>query len=301
MDFKLLKSDRQIKENADIKKMISEMFSEIKKDKEVMTYLKKLGIEDEEFIRNNVATIMLLKDDLDYCRNCPGFTNCNKPHHHYVFTLNYDGNNIGKALKPCELKVKDEKINESYLIRDFPDAWREMSVAKLDKSKVRMPLIKRYKEALETSRNWIYITGSHRSGKSIAAAAILNGFIKLKKGKGAFLNYPERARELQDYTYNNKDDFNNLIHLYSTVDYLVIDNFGNEYKSEYVRDSITLAILNERARRGLVTIFTSEFDFDDIAYMYSLNQAGKARGKQLKNLLTSYAINPIDISSAPIY
>lgn len=301
MDFKLLKSDKKIKENADIKKMISEMLTTIKKDKELMNYLDKLGITDEEFIRNNVATIMLVKDDLDYCRKCPGFANCDKSHHHYVFTLDYDGKSLNKSLTPCELKIRDEKINQSYIIRDFPDSWREITVAKLDKSKVRMPLIKRYKEALDTSRNWIYITGSHRSGKSIAAAAILNGFIKLHKGKGIFLNYPERARELQDYTYNNKDDFNNLMALYSTVDYLVLDNFGNEYKSEYVRDSITLAILNERARRGLVTIFTSEFDFDDISYMYALNQAGKARGKQLKNLLTDYAVSPIDISSAPIY
>lgn len=301
MDFKLLKSDKQIKENSDIKKMINEMFNDIKKDKDMVAYLNKLGIKDSELIKNNVATIMLAKDDLDYCKKCPGFEACAKRHRHYVFGLNYDGENIDKYLSPCELKIKDEKIEQSYLVRDFPASWREMTVAKLDKSKVRMPLVKRYKEALDTERNWIYITGSHRSGKSIAAAAILNGFIKLHKGKGAFLNYPERVRELQDYTYNNKDDFNNLMKLYSTVDYLVIDNFGNEYKSEYVRDSITLAILNERARRGLVTIFTSEFDFDDISYMYSLNASGKARGKQLKNLLTDYAVEPIDISSAPIY
>lgn len=301
MDFKLLKSDKTIKENAEIKKMIGDMFNEIKSDKELMTYLKKLGIEDNEFIRNNVATIMLVKDDLDYCRKCPGFANCNKNHHHYLFTLNYDGKSLGKSLTPCELKIKDDKIEQSYLVRDFPSSWREVTVMSLDKSKVRAPLIKRSKEAQRSEKNWIYIMGSHRSGKSIFAAAILNDFIKMFKGKGIFLNYPERVRELQDYTYSNKEDFNNLMKMYSTVDYLVIDNFGNEYKSEYVRDSITLAILNERARRGLVTIFTSEFDFDDISYMYALNAAGKARGKQLKNLLNDYAVNPIDISSAPIY
>ncbi|MCQ2792172.1 MAG: hypothetical protein MJ208_01465 [Bacilli bacterium] len=300
MDFKLFLS-KTIKDNANIKKMIDEMFNEIKNDQELMHYLDKVGITNQEIIKNNVATIMLVKDDLDYCRKCPGFYACNKNHHHYVFTLNYDGKNIRKNLMPCELKLKDEKINEAYLIRDFPDLWRENTVNKLDKSKVRLPLIKRYKDALNSERNWIYITGSHRAGKSYAAVAILNGFIKLHKGKGAFINYPERVRELQDYTYSNKDDFANLIKLYSTVDYLVIDNFGNEYKSEYVRDAITLAILNERARRGLVTIFTSEFDFDDISYMYSLNAAGKARGRQLKNLLERYAIEPIDISTAAIY
>ena len=52
MDFKLLKSDKTIKENAEIKKMIGDMFNEIKGDKELMAYLKKLGIEDNEFIRN---------------------------------------------------------------------------------------------------------------------------------------------------------------------------------------------------------------------------------------------------------
>lgn len=300
MDFKDFKN-RIIKNNNGLDKIINEMFNDVKSDKDLLNYLKDIKIDSDEKIRNNIAIISAVKEDLDYCRNCPGFYNCAKRHQHYVFTFKLTNGILDKTLIPCSLKLKDDEINQSYIIRDFPMEWRDSTIVKLDKSKVRMAVLKRYKEILKSNRNWIFINGTHRSGKSYIATTLLNDLIKSKGGKGAFINYPTRARELQDYVYSNKEDFIRLMKLYSTIDYLVIDDFGNEYKNEYVRDSITLTLLNERARNGLITIFTSEFNFDELTNMYSLNNAGKARGHQLNSLLKTYAVAEVDISTAAIY
>lgn len=298
MEVKSLK-DKWVKVNKDFDKLSQDMFDAIKKDGKFMSYLSDCRIHDDLFIKNNVATIMSCKDDRDYCKNCPGFENCSKPHHHYIFSLNYNGKLLRMTLAPCHLKIEDNKKDEAYLVRDFKASWRSINI-KNENNEIdqinRGELFKRLTDIYINLNGWIYISGVHRSGKSYMAVAVLNNLIENLHGKGAFLNYPSRVSQLQDLTYSNKQDFDDLIKMYSTVDYLVLDNFGNEYKSEYVRDAITLAILNERARRGLITIFTSEFNFDDIANMYTLNNAGKTRGKQIFNLLTNYAVKEIDIS-----
>lgn len=294
METESLKN-KWVKANKDIDKISRDLFNEIKKDGKFMSYLEEQGITDDSLIMNNVATIISCKEDRDYCKKCPGFEKCDKAHRHYTLSLSYNGRILNRVLKPCKLKIEDDKKDEVYLVRDFPSAWRSIDAGNITRTG-RADLFKRFGEVYANQSGWIYINGTHRSGKSYMAALFLNNFIDGMHGKAAFLDYPRRVSQLQDLTYSNKQDFDELIKMYSTVDYLVLDNFGNEYKSEYVRDAITLAILNERARRGLITIFTSEFDFDDIANMYTLNTAGKTRGKQLYNLLARYAIKECDIS-----
>ena len=285
----------------DMKVILDEMIRSVKNDKAVYEYVKSIGINNDELLENNIASISEYKDDQDYCMKCPGYLNCAKHHAHYVIKLEYNGKFLSKKYSVCPLKIEDLEKNKMFIIRDFPASWRVSTLQTMDKSKVRSGVIKKYKEASTSNKNWIYITGSHRSGKSFVAATLLNRFIEDRKQKAVFINYPLRVRDLQDLSFSNKEDFISLINLYSSVDLLVMDDFGNEYKSEYIRDSITLAILNERARRGLVTIFTSMFSYAELESMYSLNYSGRARGKQLVNLLNDFAGEPVDITTAAIY
>jgi len=287
--------------NEEVKEYRRKLFLEIKKNKELISYLETIGVTDDAVINAYLSTISNYLEDKEYCNKCPGFNRCNKRYTHYEINLKYNGHFLDKTLSPCRLKLEDDKKNEKYIVRDFPTEWRNASLVGMDKSKVRAPILKRYKEVLESKRNWIFITGINRSGKSYIATALLNAFIDEYNEQSAFINYPMRIRDLQDLSFINKEEFNKRVHLYSTVPLLVLDDFGNEYKNEYIRDTITLAILQERARLGLVTIFTSELTFDDIESMYSLNNAGKARGRQIRRLLESFAIEEIDVSTAAIY
>jgi len=287
--------------NEEVKEYRRKLFFDIKKNKQLLVYLESLGITDDAVINAYLSTISSYLEDKEICKNCPGFNNCNKRYPHYEINLKYNGHFLDKTLTPCKHKIEDDKKNEKYLVRDFPASWRNASLTSMDKSKVRVPVLKKYKEALDSKRNWIFITGVNRSGKSYIASALLNGFIDQYNEQSAFINYPMRIRDLQDLSYSNKEEFNKRIQMYSTVPLLVLDDFGNEYKNEYIRDTITLAILQERARLGLVTIFTSELNFEDIESMYSLNAAGKARGRQIRRLLETFAGEEIDVSTAAIY
>lgn len=292
---------KKINIDQDTRDAIEDMFSSVKSDDEVMKAVASLGINNEQVLRKNIATIFTFKEDLDYCRKCPGYDACAKDHPHYRFKLRYDGSFLSNHIEACHLKIEDMRKDEAYVARDFPASWRSSNTTNIDGSTVRIKLIKRYQEALKSPQNWIYITGSHRSGKSYVAASLINTYILKNHQKVAFINYPIRVRKLNDLSYSDKEMFFKYLDLFSNVEVLVLDDFGNEYKNEYIRDSITIQLLNERARKGLMTIFTSSFDFNEIANMYAINSAGRTRGNQIKRMLEDYAIEPIDISCAKIY
>ena len=276
-------------------------YRDIIRDKDLLDLLKNFGINNEADIKKFIGTISQYKYDKDECLKCPGYDKCSKAHEHYRFKLIFDGKYISNTLVSCELGVTDLIKDEKYLFRDFIDEWRELKITDLDVKKNRYSLYKKYNSNLNGLKNWIYITGNHRSGKSFIACAFLNNYMNNNNVKGAFINFPLRARNLLDLYFKDKDEFNKQIAELSNVPILVIDDFGKEYKNEIVRDNITLPIIDERARRGLFTIFTSAFDFKEIANLYSFGNLSRAMSQQIYNLLLDFAEKEYDISSADVY
>ena len=119
------------------------------------------------------------------------------------------------------------------------------------------------------------------------------------KGPVAFIDAPYRFKELQSTKDNNT--FNNLIEKYSHVPVLVIDDLGNEYKSDFVRESILFPILSNRAKAHLLTIITSDFSMNDITTMYLTNQASKPKVEQIKRLLKRMCQKEINLGDLSVY
>ena len=89
--------------------------------------------------------------------------------------------------------------------------------------------------------------------------------------------------------------------LYVNVPVLVLDDFGNEYKSDYLRDTILFPILSERSKTEKITLFTSDFTFEEIAKMYSGKDSDRIRSNQLKRLLQAMCIAPIELKGLSVY
>lgn len=310
-----------IEKNIKFKNKLNGILTDIKNHKETMYLLKNFFNDvSDQIIQNNLIPILLFKQDLVFCQHCSGFEKCNKKifdfyisHYKLVPKKNITKDNncyLTCVLEPCELKIKELKLDIPYTFkqfghlnpfRDFPSVWHYSKIDKLDKSKVRLLLMKEYKKILDGQKKWLFITGSRRSGKSFIAATFLNDLISKKKQKAMFLNCIDRIGYLKDIFYDNKIEFNDLINLYSSVNFLVLDNFGEEYKNEFIRDNIVFKILNERIKRNLITIFTSNFSYDELSKMYSFSNFKNVYGEQLKKNLFNFAGDAIDISTVKIY
>ena len=287
---------------------------EIKNDKEFYKKITEIfgGKINDQLIIDNLSSILIFKKDLLFCKKCPGFEKCNKDNRHYNWVLEKNNEDyLTCSLVPCRLNLEHLKLDRLYTFdefnylgpfRDFPFSWRFSQISKLDKSKSRFILIEEYKKIIDGKKKGLFICGSCRSGKSFVATTLLNNFIFLKKPKKViFINCVDRIKYLKEIYFNNKDEFDNLIKLYSNVEILVLDDFGKEYKKEFTRDNIVIKILDCRIRNNLVTIFTSNFNYDELSKIYSINNFGKIYGEQLKEMLINFAGNEIDISTVSIY
>ena len=146
---------------------------------------------------------------------------------------------------------------------------------------------------------WIYISGEAGTGRTFVAANLAIEIAKREKGPVAFIDAPYRFKELQGT--KDHDAFNRLIEKYSTVPVLVIDDLGNEYKSDFVRESILFPILSNRAKAHLLTIITSDFDINDFTTMYLTNQASKPKVEQIKRLLKRMCGKEINLGDLSVY
>ena len=77
----------------------------------------------------------------------------------------------------------------------------------------------------------------------------------------------------------------NLFDEIKDADLLVLDAFGDEYKSDFVRDTFVYPLLQERAYSNKITIINSNFTIKEIVSMYNLAKASAPKVRQLESTL----------------
>lgn len=262
-------------------------------------YIKSLNIPDD-LAEQEIVKIYDLVQDLNYCKKCPGFNNCQKSTPHLVTKIIYQDGVISREIVPCKEYLKVVKFRNQFIVRDFPDEWLSSELKKIDATKERKEIIAKY-NAINKGEDsgWIYIMGEAGTGRTFVAANITLDIAKNEKGPIAFIDASYRFKELQSKKDN--DAFNTLLEKYQNAPVLVIDDLGNEFKSDFVRESILFPILNYRSRNHLFTIITSDFDINDISTMYLTNQASKPKCEQIKRLLKRCCGKEFNLGNLSVY
>ena len=288
--------------NSDMKKYIEKLVSELRNDKDVYESLKPLGLTNKE-VKDNIGKLADYQADFNVCKNCPGFDKCPKIEQHISMYVYKDRNYITTRSEPCKEFIKEMEIDSKYLAKDFPEEWKKSRLANLDFSENRRPLIKDFKEIVQKKKfKWLFVKGNRKVGKSYVLVTLANEFIGLGLGKVAIIDAAKRLKSLADLSFTDKEGFKKAIDLLSTVPLLVINEFGEEYRNEIVRDQVVIPILNARSHNELLTFFSSEFSIREIQELYSVGKNGGAiKGKQLGNLLTDMCEKEYDLTGAAIY
>ena len=152
---------------------------------------------------------------------------------------------------------------------------------------------------LSGNEAWPYLIGHTGSGRSFILACFANMITK-QKGKGAFVNTADFLSEMKEMSINNRDAFEQVMREMCSASVLVLDDFGNEYQSEYVYTTILFPILSARDRAGLITCFASEFPIKQIVSMYK-PKIGEEKSAQLGRMLNRRCGRVRDVSSFPVH
>jgi len=301
-ELKEFNSKDIISRKVDMKKLIEDLVNALKADKDVYESLKPLGLTNKE-VRDNIGKLADYQEDFNVCKKCPGFDKCPKKTPHISTYVYKDGSYLTTRSEPCKKLIEELAIDSKYIAKDFPQEWKKSVLKNLDLSENRRPLIKEFVNIVKgKSHKWLFVKGNHKVGKSFVLVTFANEFVALGLGQVAIINATKQFKNLADIAYSDKETFKKTVDLLSNVPLLVIDDFGQEYKNELIRDQIVLAILNERAHGDKPTFFSSEFTISEIQSLYSIGRNGGAiRGKQLGNLLKDMCEKEFDLTGASIY
>ena len=304
MDEKLKEFNTKeiIEEKVDMKKFIDQLVSNLKSDNDVYESLKPFNLTYKE-VRENIGKLADYQDDFNTCKKCPGFDKCPKMPKHISTYVYKDGSYLTTRSEPCKKMIEEMKIDSRYLIKDFPDEWKKATTKKLNRLDDRLEIINDFADGIlkKKSNKWLYVKGNHRVGKSFVLVSFANDYAK-KKGNVAIINASKRFKELGDIVFSDKERFKKNLGALTNVPLLVIDDFGEEYKSELIRDQVVMPLLNERARNNRLTFFSSMYSIKEIQELYSIGRSGGyLRGKQLGLLLSDMCGKEYDLTGVSIY
>lgn len=251
-------------------------------------------------VKLHLGALLDLQADMKVCKSCPGLGNCPKDHPCYCMKLGFVEGQLQRSYEPCEKKQKRDKTVSNFFIRHFPEEWLDDENIKIDRTKSREDLVGQVGFVVEgKSRRWIYVTGKHRIGKTFILARNANKYAA-KNAPVGFALTSKLVESLKDKAINDKEKFERNMRLLSECSLLVFDEFGNEFKSDFVFSNILYPLLSNRAKANLPTWFTSDFSIKEIVSMYK-SKIGDARAKQFQRLLEEETDGEIVLESAAVY
>ncbi len=259
-------------------KRVDSLLNEILSDKELMELLHNLGLKDEE-IPSYLPLLATYQDNKKEIEEDPNALQM-------VLEIASDSGKLTSHYEETQKQKEARRLVENYYLRDFSDEWLSSSLRSFRTSREK-ELKKEISASLKDPyKNWFYIYGDLGVGKSYALASFCNDLARKGKKVG-FMSATKRFDQLKGIAIKDKDKFDKTMSALYELDYLVIDDFGNEYKSDYVRDQIIMPLLSERAKSHKATLFTSDYALSEIEELYSQKYGTKIIAKKLVNIIKS--------------
>lgn len=286
----------------DDKELRAQMREAYEKCAPAKKYVQELGIP-EEAINKSLSAVYDFVSDLNYCKKCPGINNCNKNNGTLCVKIDYVDGIVERRMVPCKEILRRMTLDKQFYIADFDKSLLDLSLKDVDQNKGRKEALAKYISYIKDGRsNWLYLCGGPGSGKSYFAGMLACDAAKNNRSPIIFANATRRIKELSDLQYSDKEEFQKMLNRYCTCELLVLDDFANEFKSEFVRDAIVFPILSMRASKKLMTIITSDFTIEDVETLYACNsKAGGIRARQISQLLRALCDKEIIVGDLPIY
>jgi primosomal protein DnaI len=283
-------------------KLLDDMKKAYQACPQAIKYCNELGIPADK-VEENIIKIYDLVSDINYCSKCPGVKKCSKTNPLLCTRIVYSQGEVDRQMVPCKELLKDITFKKQFVVRDFEEDWLDSNLRSIDRNNGRNKAMVKYHDFIKNKQaSWIYLTGSKNSGRSYFAASLIVDAARKNRGPVCFANSTLRLREINDLGYaKKKEEFDKKLDLYSNIPILVLDDFGNEFKNDFVRDAILFPILSTRASKRLLTIFTSDFTISDIEALYSNTKAGAIRAKQIAKLIQSMCDEEISLGDISIY
>lgn len=251
-------------------KIKSSIADELLADPSILKTVKELNMTQEEIDRY-LGWIVSLQETLQVCKNCQGINKCQNEFKGMIPRIERKENELVQNYKPCELFYK----NSMYIIKDFSGIYDDASFENFKNTLLLSKLgIKMMTYLNNIKQKGFTVIGKSGSGKTFALAALTNELTK-NGIKCAFVDTKKLVKDTKQMLFNKeKDSYEDLFDSLCEVPVLVLDNLGDETKTEWSRDELLGTILSTRNKNRLLTFVTTKYELSELLTLYSSIKSG---------------------------
>lgn len=242
-----------------------ELFKEVLNDEVIIKLIDENNLTTKDLLSNDSLLVSYLINK-EKCLNCKGLNNCKQNQTGYFKELFYEEDTFKTVSTPChyqeEVLKEQDKVNNLKLVGiDY-----SLYDGELFTNNNRKDVLTKVKKVLTDYTNGklvkgFYLHGSYGCGKTF----ILAFLAKTLADNGAntiFAYYPDLVRKIKSYI--GKEEFEETIEELKNVEVLVLDDFGGETPSSYIRDEVLLPILQERMIYKRPTFMSSNLNTEQL-------------------------------------
>ncbi|MCL1630596.1 primosomal protein DnaI [Sporolactobacillus sp. CPB3-1] len=253
---------------------------------------KNPNIDADAWVRSQ-SRIYQFVQERDHCTRCPGLDQCPNMMKGYRPELMNDKGTPSLTFSPCPLLAEREaRRRQSELIRSYyvPMDILSATFGSIDKREsgridaivAAGDFVKAYLEnPLQTKG--LYLCGQFGIGKTFLMGAIMNALARRKHIASLIVYVPDFFREIKGAIQDNTVDAK--LDVLKKTPVLILDDIGAETITPWVRDEVLGSILQYRMMDHLPTLYTSNFNYDELEDHFSYSQKSGVEHVKAKRLM----------------
>lgn len=230
-------------------------------DQDIKDFIDEYKVTSDE-VDKYMEIFMAYFNKKGLCENCKGLGECKQTRIGLEPVLDKDSMYIDLDYIPCKYQEEyNDKHNVNESLHLYGTSFSEYGNDLFINNNRRMVLkeVKRFLETYEENpkQKGLYVYGECGQGKSYIVAYLA---VELAK-KGidvAFVYYPDLVRKIKTMVMTG--GINELVNELKKVPVLILDDFGGESNTNFIRDEVLLPILQYRMVNKKPLFITSNLD-----------------------------------------
>ena len=284
-------------QNDDIQKIKSESQYALLKEKNIQHFLKQNHL-DASVMEDYWVEFLDYNDDFHICQSCQGLDYCPKETIGMQKMLSYNDGQIILELQSCPygkaIEAKRQLLDHFVMSNVSQELMlTDLSSLKLVQDTQHLTpacqdaLVQILKYSQTPTSQGLFLHGPMGSGKTTLLAGLMNSLAKKDKQIG-FIHFPTYLIDLKA-SFSSGDNAYAMDKLLK-VDYLLLDEIGEENITAWSRDEILLTILSYRLLNHLPTFFTSLYGYNELKKVYTLKKGDEIRANTIISKLKALSI-----------
>ncbi|WP_240374643.1 primosomal protein DnaI [Bacillus piscicola] len=257
----------------------------------IQSFLTKHPQIPNEQIERNMAKLFEYKRERQHCDSCPGLADCPNMMKGYQPEIVNNNSQLIVQYRPCHLKQQADAllkrqslIKSMYIPKEILDAsfdkMERDHASRLSASHLCLKFALKAKPGEDA--HGLYVHGKFGVGKTYMMGAAANE-LAARNISSMLVYVPDFFREMKQALSDGS--VQEKIDQVKNVDVLILDDIGAETTSAWVRDDILGVILHYRMMEKLPTLYTSNYDYEELETHLAYSQKGGIEQLKAKRIM----------------